>query len=76
MDAKNGPSFAGYMVAISGLFIIAVVALCALLLMALFPIPTVMSGAAIAGCGVLYSGVRFVSRVLDPKDAKRPSDPP
>jgi hypothetical protein len=76
MHDENGPSFVEFLLIISGFLAIAAVGVCLILFAFLFPLPIVMVAGAGAGCGTVYSGVRFISRLLDPRDAKRPAGPP
>ena len=76
MHDENAPSFSEFVIAVSGLLFIAAVSLSLVIFAFLCPLQTALFVGVCCGCGTLYSGVRFVSRILDPRDAKRPADAP
>jgi len=76
MSEEKGPTFLGYLAAIGGLLAIGAFALGLFILAILYPLPALMLASACCGCGALFSGVRFVSRLLDPREEKRPHSAP
>jgi hypothetical protein len=76
MDENSGPSFSGFLTALAGIAMIGCVGMLALAFLVALPAPAFLLGAAVAGCAVVFSGIRFISRILDPREARRPPDPP
>jgi len=76
MNENSGPTFSGFLIALGGIAMIGCVGMLALAFIVALPVPAFLLGAAVAGCAVVFSGIRFISRMLDPREGRRPADPP
>jgi len=76
MNAKDRPTFGSFLIAVGGLLVISGVGTGLVVLAFLFPLEAAMFIGACGSCVALGMGVRFVNRILDPRDGRRPSERP